>query len=80
MDTAVIMPPFDVKKTFGKLRVPVKGTINGVQFRSTLVRMHGKHTMAVNRQWREAMAKKAGDKAKQDFKSNRDDRKIKKTK
>jgi hypothetical protein len=46
--------PFDVPKTFGtRARVPVKGTINGFPFRSSLMPMRGCHGMAVNKAMRE---------------------------
>lgn len=54
--------PFDVPKTFGtKARVPVRGTINGFPFRSSLMPMGGCHGMAVNRTMREGANAKAGD-------------------
>jgi hypothetical protein len=48
--------PFDVEKTFGSRgRVPVRGTLNGAPFRSSLFRMGGDcHFMVVNRKMREA--------------------------
>jgi hypothetical protein len=47
--------PFDVEKTFGaRGRVPVRGTLNGAPFRSSIFRMGGGcHFMAVNRETRE---------------------------
>src|SRR5215472_9462476 len=54
--------PFDVQKTFGtKARVPVRGTINGFPFRSSLMPMGGCHGMAVNKTMREGAKAKAGD-------------------
>jgi hypothetical protein len=62
MDTAVFHPPFDVAETFGrKGRVPVKGTINGFPFRSSLMNMGEGHMMVVNRQLRDGAKCKAGD-------------------
>src|ERR1051325_1766936 len=48
--------PFDVEKTFGaRGRVPVRGTLNGAPFRSSIFRMGGDcHFMVVNRAMREA--------------------------
>jgi hypothetical protein len=48
--------PFDVEKVFGKRgRVPVRGTINGVAYRSSIFPMgRDCHLMVVNRQMREA--------------------------
>jgi hypothetical protein len=47
---AAIIPPVDVPTTFGaRGRVPVRGTINGFAFRSSLMPMGGCHMMPVNR-------------------------------
>ena len=54
--------PFDVQKTFGtKARVPVRGTISGYPFRSSIFPMGGCFMMAVNREMREGAGVKAGD-------------------
>lgn len=54
--------PFDVPETFGtKARVPVRGTINGFPFRSSLMPMGGCHGMAVNKTMREGAKAQAGD-------------------
>ena len=50
MEVAGFRAPFDVVETFGtKARVPVRGTINGFPFRSSLMPMGGCHMMPVNR-------------------------------
>ena len=56
--------PFDVKEVFGtKARVPVRGTINGFPFRSSIAPMGGgRHYMAVNKAMREGAKIKGGDK------------------
>lgn len=42
--------PFDVQKVFGtRARVPVRGTINGSSYRSSLFPMGGQHTMMINK-------------------------------
>ena len=62
MDTAVLEPPFDVPQTFGrKGRVPVKGTINGFSFRSSLMNMGDGHMMVINKELRAGAKCKAGD-------------------
>lgn len=62
MDAAALMPPFDVLEVFQrKGRVPVKGTINGFPFRSSLMNMGEGHMMAVNAQMRAGANCKAGD-------------------
>jgi Domain of unknown function (DUF1905)/Bacteriocin-protection, YdeI or OmpD-Associated len=61
-DVAGLSAPFDVEKTFGtRARVPVRGTINGFAFRSSLMPMGGCHRMVVNKQMREGAGVKAGD-------------------
>jgi Bacteriocin-protection, YdeI or OmpD-Associated/Domain of unknown function (DUF1905) len=55
--------PFDVEKAFGSRgRVPVRGTINGAPYRSSVFKMGGEcHFMVVNRQMREAAGVKGGE-------------------
>lgn len=55
--------PFDVEKIFGtRARVPVRGTINGFAFRSSIFPMSGgNHYMAVNKQTREGAKAKGGE-------------------
>jgi len=59
---AAITPPVDVPEIFGtRARVPVRGTINGFPFRSSLMPMGGCHMMPVNRTLREGAGVKPGD-------------------
>jgi hypothetical protein len=61
-DAAVLKPPFDVVDVFQrKGRVPVKGTINGFPFRSSLMNMGDGHMMVVNAQVRAGAQCKGGD-------------------
>jgi Domain of unknown function (DUF1905)/Bacteriocin-protection, YdeI or OmpD-Associated len=61
-EVAALSAPFDVQKTFGtKARVPVRGTINGFPFRSSLMPMGGCHRMVVNQQMRDEARVKAED-------------------
>jgi hypothetical protein len=61
-EVAAFKPPVDVPKTFGiKGRVPVKGTINGFPFRSSLMNMGEGHMMVVNAELRAGGHCKAGD-------------------
>jgi Domain of unknown function (DUF1905)/Bacteriocin-protection, YdeI or OmpD-Associated len=54
--------PFDVPEVFGtRARVPVRGTINGFAFRSSLMPMDGCHAMCVNQTMRVGAGVKAGD-------------------
>ena len=61
-DVCSIDIPFDVEKTFGaRGRVPVRGTLNGAPFRSSVFRMGGDcHFMVVNRRMREAAGVSGG--------------------
>jgi hypothetical protein len=61
-EVAALSAPFDVEETFGtRARVPVKGTINGFPFRSSLMPMGGCHRMVVNKAIRDGAGVKAGD-------------------
>jgi Bacteriocin-protection, YdeI or OmpD-Associated/Domain of unknown function (DUF1905) len=59
---AAITPPVDVPEFFGtRGRVPVRGTINGYPFRSSLLPCGGFHRMPVNRILREGAGVQPGD-------------------
>jgi hypothetical protein len=61
-EVAGLSAPFDVEKTLGtRARVPVRGTINGFPFRSSLMPMGGCHRMVVNKAMRQGAGVKAGD-------------------
>jgi len=61
-EVAALSAPFDVEKTFGtRARVPVRGTINGFPFRSSLMPMGGCHRMVVNKTLRDGAGVRAGD-------------------
>ena len=61
-EVAALSAPFDVEETFGtRARVPVRGTINGFPFRSSLMPMGGCHRMVVNKEIRKGAGVKAGD-------------------
>jgi hypothetical protein len=61
-EVAALKPPFDVVEVFQrKGRVPVKGTIDGFPFRSSLMNMGDGHIMVVNAQLRAGAKCKAGD-------------------
>jgi hypothetical protein len=58
-----ILVPFDVLKVFGtRARVPVRGTINGFPYRSSIFPMgEGRHYMVVNKDIRAGADVKGGD-------------------
>jgi hypothetical protein len=53
--------PFDAKKEFGKARPPVRVSINGYTFRSTIAVYGGRYYVPVRRDRREAAGVEAGD-------------------
>jgi hypothetical protein len=59
---AAITPPVDVLSHFGtRARVPIRGTINGFPFRSSLMPCDGRHMMPVNKVLRAGAGVKPGD-------------------
>ncbi len=59
---AAITPPVDVIEYFGtRGRVPIRGTINGFAFRSSLMPMGGCHMMPVNQALRKGAGAEPGD-------------------
>ena len=76
-EVAALKPPFDVAEVFQrKGRVPVKGTINGFPFRSSLMNMGDGHMMAVNAQLRAGGHCKAGDTVAVVMELDEDERKV----
>jgi len=53
--------PFDARKEFGKARPPVRISINGYSFRSTIAVYGGRYYVPVRRERREAAGVKPGD-------------------
>jgi len=59
---AAITPPVDVPEFFGtRARVPIRGTINGYPFRSSLSPCGTRHMMPVNKILREGAGVQPGD-------------------
>jgi len=59
---AAITPPINVLELYGtRGRVPVRGTINGFPFRSSLIPCGGPHMMPVNKTLREGAGAQPGD-------------------
>jgi hypothetical protein len=56
-----VIVPFDVRKEFGKARPPVKVSVNGYSYRSTISVYDGKYYLPVRSDRREAVGVKAGD-------------------
>ncbi|MCU1305899.1 MAG: hypothetical protein JWN45_594 [Acidobacteriaceae bacterium] len=76
-DAAAVRPPFDVPTIFGtKARVPIKGTVNGFKFRSSLCNMGSGHFFVVNKEMRERAKCKAGDLADVLIERDREERVV----
>ena len=59
---AYVTVPFDVERAFGRKRVPVLATIDGIPYRGSLVRMRGEcHVLGVLKEIRVALGKDEGD-------------------
>jgi hypothetical protein len=59
---AFVIFPYDVEQVFGKKRVKVKTTIDGVPYRGSLVRMGGQdHILGILKEIRERIGKNIGD-------------------
>lgn len=69
--------PFDPKAVFGKVRAPVKVTINGHTFRSTIARMGGETFIPLRKSNREAAAVEGGDRVKVRIAADADERLVK---
>lgn len=52
--------PFDAKQVFERVRVPVRATVDGHTFRSTLMRYGGTDYLGLNREAREGAGVEAG--------------------
>jgi hypothetical protein len=62
IDGAYIEIPFDVKEAFGKGRVPVNATFDGVLYQGSLVRMGTPgHILGVRKDIRKQIGKQPGD-------------------
>ena len=57
----VVVVPFDLKETFGSGRPPVRASVNGFTFRTTLFTMGGRALLGLNREVREAAGVAAGE-------------------
>ena len=74
---ANVTVPFDVEQIFGKKRVKIKATIDGVPYRGLLVRMGGPHQMLrVLKHIREQIGKSFGDEVLVELEEDLDPRMV----
>jgi len=60
MNATGITVPFDVEAVFGAKRVPVKATVNGAEYRGSVVRMGGKYMLGIPKEFRDRAGIEAG--------------------
>jgi hypothetical protein len=58
---AVVVVPFDVEEAFGSKRPPVRATVNGYSFRTTIAPMGGRSLLGLNREVRDAAGVTVGE-------------------
>jgi uncharacterized protein YdhG (YjbR/CyaY superfamily) len=68
--------PFDSKALFGKVRAPVRVTINGYTFRSTIARMGGQTFIPLRKSNREAAAVAGGERVKVRIEADTEQRSV----
>ena len=56
-----VVVPLDVPALFGKVRAPVRGTVSGFPYRSTIMRYGDTYYLGLNREVREGAGVDAGD-------------------
>ena len=61
MDATGIEVPFDPKDVWGRTRVPVKATVNGYEYRTTIAKMGGRFLMPFAKEHRDAAGIAAGE-------------------
>ena len=58
---AFIEIPFDVKEQYGKARVPVVASFDGVEYKGSIVKMGGSYILGIRKDIRKAIGKDIGD-------------------
>lgn len=76
MEATGIFFPFDIEKTFGAKRVPVKVWINEVYYLSTIVKMGGKYCLGVPKKVRDEAKIKANELITVTIRRDRDKRSV----
>jgi hypothetical protein len=61
MEATGIVVPFDPRDVWGKTRVPVRATVNGYEYRTTIAKMGGRFLMPFAKEHRDASGIEAGD-------------------
>ena len=69
--------PFDPKEAFGKVRAPVKVTLNGYSFRTTIAAMGGPPCIGIRTSYREAAGLEGGERIDVRVELDTDERVVK---
>lgn len=74
---AFVIIPFDVEEAFGRKRVPVHASFDGVPYRGTLVRYgRPEHMLVVLKEIRQKLGKDAGDTVEVTLRADKDERVV----
>jgi Domain of unknown function (DUF1905)/Bacteriocin-protection, YdeI or OmpD-Associated len=76
LEKGFVQLPFDVPQEFGKARPPVKITINGFRYRSTVCVYGGKYFVPVRKDRQQAAGVKPGDTCKVTIASDNEIREV----
>jgi hypothetical protein len=68
--------PFDPRQALGRVRAPVRVTINAHTFRTTVASMHGRVFIGLSREVREAASVTAGDRVVVGLELDREPRRV----
>jgi hypothetical protein len=72
----VVEVPFDVKERFGRARAPVRGTVEGTDFRTTVAVYGGRYYVGFNRDVRDRAGIAIGDRVEVALEPDREPRTV----
>jgi bifunctional DNA-binding transcriptional regulator/antitoxin component of YhaV-PrlF toxin-antitoxin module len=72
----IVEVPFDVKERFGRARMPVRGTVDGAGFRTTVAVYGGRYYVGFNKDVRDRAGIAIGDKVEVTLEPDREPRAV----
>jgi bifunctional DNA-binding transcriptional regulator/antitoxin component of YhaV-PrlF toxin-antitoxin module len=72
----VVEVPFNVKERFGRARAPVRGTVDGAEFRTTVAVYAGRSYLGFNKELRERAGIEIGDEVEVTLELDREPRSV----
>jgi bifunctional DNA-binding transcriptional regulator/antitoxin component of YhaV-PrlF toxin-antitoxin module len=75
-DAPVVEVPFDVRQRYGRARAPVRGTVNGTHFRTTVAVYGGRYLLGFNKDLRERAGIAIGDEVEVALELDREPRTV----